>query len=467
MKVIELACKKNKCDLENITGISLSELFDNLDDGVCIINKFGVVDYVNEAYKKYFMSDRYLQIGDSIFEKEVNPAILKCYNEKQYVRNIIDCYSKHFAEAIAWPVYYHGDFHKIIVMHRKLNDNKDDNKSFFMKTHKILSNKKIELEESFMKIVGCGRKMREALLIAQKASRTLSNVLITGESGTGKELVAKAIHYASDRADESFVVVNCGAIPSTLIESELFGHEQGAFTGAVKQKVGKFEKAHKGTVFLDEIGELPLEMQAKLLRVLQEKEFERVGGIDTIKVDIRIIAATNRDLEEMVKRGLFREDLYYRINVIPIYLSPLRERREDIPLLIDHFIEKTSAKLKKEPIEISRDAKECLINYDWPGNVRQLENVIERIIALNERKKVDIDQLPTNIIDSYKQRRQSKENDYLVNLKSNGDIATLEEYEREIIKLAIEKYGSFNAAGKALGITHKTVAHKARKYNIV
>jgi transcriptional regulator with PAS, ATPase and Fis domain len=330
-----------------------------------------------------------------------------------------------------------------------------------------LASKKNELTESFQKIIGGSKKMREALLIAQKAAKTSSTVLIRGESGTGKELVAKAIHYGSYRAKKSFIAVNCGAIPHTLLESELFGHEYGAFTGAIKQKIGKFELANGGTIFLDEIGELPLEMQVKLLRVIQEREFERVGGIDTIKVDVRIIAATNRNLEEMVRKGVFREDLYYRVNVIPIYLPLLKERREDIPLLIDYFIEKISSKLGKAPIKLSEDAKKCLINYDWPGNVRELENVIERITALNENKIVNIDDLPENIIDSYESIKYDRDNSSLVSLKSNGDIATYEEYEREIIKLAIEKFGSFNAAGKALGITHKTVAHKARKYNIV
>jgi transcriptional regulator with PAS, ATPase and Fis domain len=318
-----------------------------------------------------------------------------------------------------------------------------------------------KLDMAFCSVIGKSGRLMDALAIAAKAAETHSTVLIRGESGTGKELIAKAIHYASKRKNGPLVRVNCPAIPTTLLESELFGHEKGSFTGALYQKIGKFELADGGTVFLDEIGELNKDMQAKLLRVLQEREFERIGGNQIIKVDVRIIAATNRDLEEMVQRGDFREDLYYRLNVVPIFLPSLRERREDIPMLAEHFLKKLSQELGKDVTRITRRAMKYLLSYDWPGNVRELENVVERAINLTDDNVIDVDDLPTYITGLSIENRQ-----FLVNLDADGEVAPFEEYEKEIIKLALEKYGSFNAAGKALGITHKTVAAKARKYGL-
>ncbi|MCK8827855.1 sigma 54-interacting transcriptional regulator [Natroniella acetigena] len=285
--------------------------------------------------------------------------------------------------------------------------------------------------------------------------------MVRGESGTGKELVAEAIHYASDRKSEPFIRVNCAAIPPNLIESELFGHQQGVFTGAVNNKIGKFELADGGTIFWDEIGELLSELQVKLLRVLQERSFERVGGVENIEVDIRIITATNRDLEEMVEEGEFREDLYYRLNVIPIILPSLRERKGDIPLLAEHFLTKLAAKLDQRVDSISQAALQLLAEYSWPGNVRELQNIIERAINFTETAQITVDDLP----DYLKQGYQG--DDALVSLQADGEVATWQDYEKEIIKLALEKHRSFNAAGKALGITHKTVTAKARKYGLV
>ncbi|KXG73679.1 Transcriptional regulatory protein ZraR [Thermotalea metallivorans] len=325
----------------------------------------------------------------------------------------------------------------------------------------------VKLNPIFEEIIGKSKVLEKALLIAQKASGTASTVLIRGESGTGKELVAKAIHYSSNRAGKPFVKINCGAIPSTLLESELFGHEQGAFTGAIRRRKGKFEQAHGGTIFLDEIGDMPLEMQVKLLRILQEQEFERVGGEETIKCDVRIIAATNRNLLELMEKEQFREDLYYRLNVIPIYLPALKERREDIPLLVRHFIHKICGKIGREIVELSEEAERCFYNYDWPGNIRELENLLERLIVLAEGNRISLEDLPPYIANRYQDLGPSTQGDRLINMNQNGEMATLEEYEKEIIRHAIKKFGSFNAAGKALGVTHKTVAFKARKYNII
>jgi len=318
-----------------------------------------------------------------------------------------------------------------------------------------------KLDKAFEPIVGRSGRLQDAMAIASKAAETHSTVLIRGESGTGKELIARAIHYASRRKDKPFVRVNCPAIPSPLLESELFGHEKGSFTGAISQKLGRFELANGGTIFLDEIGEMDVDMQSKLLRILQEKEFERVGGTQTIKVDVRVIAATNRNLEEMVRTGAFREDLYYRLNVVPIVLPPLRERKEDIPDLAEHFLNKLSRELEKEVTAITRRAMKYLLGYDWPGNVRELENIVERAINLTDDNVIDMDDLPT-----YVTGISIEDKHFLVNPDADGGMAPFEEYEKEIIRFALKKYKSFNAAGKALGITHKTVAAKARKFGL-
>ncbi|MDE4541068.1 sigma 54-interacting transcriptional regulator, partial [Thermoanaerobacterium sp. R66] len=319
-----------------------------------------------------------------------------------------------------------------------------------------------KLDKAFDIIVGNSGKLKDALTVASKAAETDSNVIIRGESGTGKELVANAIHYSSKRHDKPFIRVNCAAIPSTLLESELFGHEKGAFTGAIMQKIGKFELADGGTIFLDEIGDIPIEIQAKLLRVLQDKEFERVGGIRTIKVDVRIIAATNKNLEEAMKNGTFREDLYYRLNVIPVFLPALRDRKEDIPVLVEHFIRKMNKKLGRNVQFITNTAIKALIKYDWPGNIRELENLIERCITLSDKEYIDFDDLP-----SYIKNVKDSKDDEVIYLGDNYDIEKMENYEYKIIKAALSRYKSFNKAGKALGLTHKTVAAKARKFHLV
>jgi len=244
------------------------------------------------------------------------------------------------------------------------------------------------------RLVGESSAIRQVYQVVDKVADTPSTVLITGESGTGKELVARALHDYSSRSSGPFIKINCAAIPKTLMESELFGYEKGAFTGAVGSKPGRFELAHGGSLFLDEIGEIPVEMQVKLLRVLQESEFERVGGIKTIKVDVRLITATNRDLAAEIATGGFRDDLYYRLNVVPIHLPPLRERREDIPLLVDHFITRFNERLKKQISGAEQEAVERLIAHSWPGNIRELENVIERTLLFSEGPLIRVADLP-------------------------------------------------------------------------
>ena len=248
------------------------------------------------------------------------------------------------------------------------------------------------------RLVGQSPAIRQIYGVIEKVANTPSTVLITGESGTGKELIARALHENSARHAGPFIKINCAAIPKTLMESELFGYDKGAFTGAVGAKPGRFELAHGGTLVLDEIGEIPVEMQVKLLRVLQESEFERVGGIKTIKVDVRLVTATNRDLQQEIIAGTFRDDLFYRLNVVPIHIPPLRERREDIPLLAEHFLAKFNDRLKKQIEAISPEAIERLVAYHWPGNIRELENLMERTILFCEAPEIRVSDLPPEVV---------------------------------------------------------------------
>jgi two-component system, NtrC family, response regulator AtoC len=315
----------------------------------------------------------------------------------------------------------------------------------------------------FGNIIGNSAVMKEIFNLIRQVADSKSTVLIMGESGTGKELVSRAIHLNSHRRNNAFVTINCAAIPETLIESELFGHEKGAFTNAVERKLGRFEIAHQGTLFLDEIGELSLATQAKILRFLEEKEFNRVGGSKTMKVDVRLIAATNKDLTQMITKGLFREDLYYRINVVPIVLPPLRERREDIPLLLDHFIERFRTENKKNVVGVSREALEILKNYDWPGNVRELENLIERVVTLTSNSHIEPSELPLSLVNIPR----------LFGLKEsilNGRVSLTqgeEKFEKEIIEEALKKakYVQSHAAD-LLGISRRILKYKMDKFGI-
>src|SRR5215470_2091996 len=246
-------------------------------------------------------------------------------------------------------------------------------------------------------LVGQSPEIQNIFAVIEKVADTPSTVLITGESGTGKELVAKALHEHGSRRSGPFIKINCAAIPKTLMESELFGYEKGAFTGATSSKPGRFELADGGTLFLDEIGEIPVEVQVKLLRAIQESEFERVGGLKTIKVDVRLITATNRDLEKEIKAGNFREDLYYRLNVVPLHIPPLRERREDIPLLVEHIVRKFNERLKKQVAGVEADALDRLVAYAWPGNIRELENVLERTLLFCDSPRIRVRDLPPEI----------------------------------------------------------------------
>ena len=312
---------------------------------------------------------------------------------------------------------------------------------------------------SFEGLIGKSKAMQDVITLIRKVAASPVKILITGESGTGKELVARAIHYQSERREQPFVPINCGAIPENLLESELFGHEKGSFTGAVKQKDGLFETAAGGTIFLDEIGELPQLMQVKLLRVLQENEFRRVGGTKPIKVDVRVIAATNRRLEDAVVDGSFREDLYYRFNVIRIDLPPLRNRREDIPIMIDWFWERFTG---HQGVQVDEDAMRRLIDYHWPGNVRELENVVERATVLGHQGKITLDCLPPNLLTGVAGGVSP-----LTEIPETGlDLdAYLGEIEKEILLKALARTnGVRKTAAELLGITFRSIRYRLAKF---
>ena len=336
----------------------------------------------------------------------------------------------------------------------------------------ILEKKRLQQENTLLKqelfslsgldqIVGDSPTMIEVFKIIRKTSNSKSNVLITGESGTGKELVARAIHRLSRRSENSFVTVNCGALPDNLLESELFGYQRGAFTGAVENKKGLFEIADQGAIFLDEIGELIPAMQVKLLRVLQDQEFRRIGGVEDIHVDVRVIAASNQNFQQIIKEKRFREDLFYRLNVIPIHVPPLRERREDIPLLVGHFLKKYAS---NGTLDITQDCMDLLLRSEWRGNVRELENVIERAVVMSQGNRITVDSLPQNIAEGC----ESSDNHSLTIPEEGMDLdRVITELEQDLLLKALEKSGWVKKeAARILNMSFRSFRYKLSKYGI-
>jgi TyrR family helix-turn-helix protein/PAS domain S-box-containing protein len=434
----------------------LNLVLESVSDLIALTDEHGNYTYLNEQMDELLTT---LDLQHSIIGlikktkwleiKRTKQPTVKFLKKKSYIMKIK-------------PLLLDGEFRGAVVSLSPYNELKEllEKLDFMEQRTKYLEqelSKHINLADSFKTIIGNSETLLETLNMANKVSKTDSTILITGESGTGKELVARAIHLSSNRKDGSFIRVNCAAIPPNLIESELFGHEKGAFTGAIKVHQGKFELANHGTIFLDEIGDLPMDMQVKLLRILQEREFERVGGFKTIQLNVRVIAATHQDLNKMVNEGKFREDLYYRLHVIPIHLPSLSARKDDIPLLVDHFRLKFNERLGKNIKGYEAGFLEALGNYHWPGNIRELQNIMERVMTLTEGDRLNQRDLPQYIL---QQRIPSLE------WKESTKVLEFGEYEKQIYQHAAPYFPSYNQLAQALGVTHKTVAAKLKKYEI-
>lgn len=443
----------------------LQMILESVQDGICVVDRSGEVTYVNPSYLRIVHKTPEMVVGQNVFETAADGN--RCAVLRSGIARIGSIRHKKDGTTIVAnvnPIFVDGEIAGVVSVIKDITEiqtlmerlSQVSAKAEYLE-QELLRTKKTA--QAFANYIGKSGKVVDVLALASKAADSSANVLIRGESGTGKEVIAEGIHYASGRRRGPFIRVNCGAIPGALLESELFGHEKGAFTGAVRRKLGKFELANHGTIFLDEIGELDKNLQVKILRVLQQKEFDRVGGEETIHVDVRIIAATNRDLEAMVREGTFRDDLYYRLNVIPIILPPLRDRPDDIPLLVEHFIEKISKENKKDVRGITPDAMQMFMHYRWPGNVRELENVIERVITLMDTDLITAAVLPSYIKGDIAGRE--------VQSLADDTVLPWEEYEKQIIANALRQGTSFNGAAKLLRISHKTVAAKARKYGLV
>lgn len=344
-----------------------------------------------------------------------------------------------------------------VLKHRELRQSRDrlDEENQYLRDE-------IGVRFNFGEMVGRSKPMKTVYEMVEKVAETDSAVLVYGESGTGKELVARAIHRRSTRREGPFVKVNCGSLPRELVQSELFGHEKGAFTGAIRQKKGKFELAEGGTIFLDEIGDLPLEAQVNILRVLQTKEYDRVGGEETLHADVRVIAATHRVLREMVAKGAFREDLFYRLEVIPIRLVPLRDRKADIPDLVEHFLHKKCEEMNRPLKRLTDRAMAAMASYTWPGNVRELENVVERTLVLADGNVVDVNDLPLDVEASRAEVSAEELEDSAIPLTRR-----LEDLERQLIEQALEQAGGVKTkAAEMLGIKTSAFYYKLDKYGL-
>ncbi|MCX7984644.1 MAG: sigma-54 dependent transcriptional regulator [Bacteroidetes bacterium] len=328
-----------------------------------------------------------------------------------------------------------------------------------LKSENQLLREQLTQHYSFAGIISSSKAMENVLNVAGRVAKSSATVLIRGESGTGKELIARAIHFASDRKEKPFIAVNCAALNENILESELFGHERGAFTGAEKLRRGRFEIAQGGSLFLDEVGDMPLSTQVKLLRVLQEKQFERVGGNDTLTVDVRILAATNRDLESAIRQGTFREDLYYRLNVVTIDIPPLRHRREDIPPLLEYTLQRFSKEYQKGPLSFSKEAWELLLRYDYPGNVRELENIVQRAVLMSRGTLITTDDLP-QVLKGYQHENLAKHDSLTLPER-------VEKLEKDLIFEALRRFNNNQTkAAESLGISERNLRYRLRKWGV-
>jgi PAS domain S-box-containing protein len=452
----------------------LETVLDSTLDAIGMFDIQGNMLFANRCYGKMF------GLLDSELQKmpldELKKRLMKCFMDPDMLKKLenlaLDKSSEEIIE-LKWPerkIFYQfmapiydaeENVTGRIIVYRDVSRELEIDQ---MKAEVLRLRSELEKEYSFNNIIGKSKRMQDVFVLMQQSSRSDITVLILGESGTGKELVAKSIHFNSPRKSGSFVAVNCAAIPETLIESELFGHEKGSFTGAYAQRIGKFEQANGGTILLDEIGEMHPLLQTRLLRVLQEREIQRIGGRMNIPIDVRIIASTNKNLEAAMKSGQFREDLYYRIAAFPLTIPPLRERREDIPLLAEHFLNYYTQKTGKSISIISSECQKTLINYDWPGNVRELENAIERSVLLETSEALQVSNLPHDILASSRERQVvvSKDNE-----SELVEVLSLEEVERQAIINALKITGNnIRQAAKILKINRATIYRKMERYNM-
>lgn len=457
-KNIKHIVDKNKCE---------SAIVETLTDGVLTVDKDGFVTFMNQVGAEILCVDRESSIGKHISDVvDFKPVILdvlktgKGYIDKEFLLTKRSGDKIHFMKTAVPIKDEKGNIITVVDTFRKIK-----------RVNKMVNELSGSYANfSFDDIIGSSIKIQDCISKAKASAKSMSNVLITGESGTGKELIAHAIHNHSDRRNQPFVSINCGAIPRELLESELFGYEPGSFTGAsTKGRMGKFELADGGTIFLDEIGEMPIDMQVKLLRVIQDRKITRIGGNNIFDLDVRIIAATNKDLFEQCRKGCFREDLYYRINVLHVNLPPLRERKEDISELIMHFMNKLSVKLNKEIYDISPVAMNKIVSYSWPGNIRELENTVERAVNLCSGHIISEDDVfIDNVQESFNFHSNAGEAESNIDIISKTDIEPLEVIEKRAIERALNiSGGNITTTANLLKVTRNTIYNKMKKYNLI
>jgi len=457
--------KEALLEFKRIQG-ELSVILNSVQEAIEVVNSNGIIKYVNPAFSRVTGIPEEDRIGQNIFEVSPDSALANVLKTGKIIFGKRTTVGGSNAEVVAnaAPIMVDGKLRGGVVVFQHFTDVMNLMEELKKSTN-IIENLTDKLGQattskySFEDITGTSTELKRCISVAERAARSNSTVLLLGESGTGKELFAHAIHNASRRRENPFIKVNCAAIPETLLESEFFGYAKGAFTGAVKTKIGKFELAHSGTIFLDEIGDMNLLLQAKLLRVLQEMEFERVGGNQTIKVDVRVIAATNRNLHESIRKGKFREDLYYRLNVVEVTIPPLRVRKEDLPALVNNLIIKLNRKLGKKVQGLSKEAEEVLFGFNWPGNVRELENVIERVMVTADEEVLHKNDLLLYV------------NQFRIAPDRDMDIMSINQMEEILIKKALAKFGNTvegkRRAAQALNISLATLYNKIKKVRAV
>ncbi|MDO0824535.1 sigma 54-interacting transcriptional regulator [Desulfosporosinus nitroreducens] len=454
--------KEKLADIKRLKG-ELDAILNSVQEAIEVAGIDGSIKYVNPSFSRVTSIPASRRIGNNIFEVSPNGALARSLrtHEAVFAHRAVVGGANVEVVANASPIVVEGKMEGAVVVFQPLTDIYKLMEQL-KASNRVIDDLQTRINQistssyTFDDLIGSHPEFESALDLARKAAKSNTTILITGESGTGKELFAHAIHGTSLRLDKPFIKVNCAAIPETLLESEFFGHEKGAFTGALKTKLGKMELANGGTIFLDEIGDMNLYLQAKLLRVIQEMEFERVGGSQTIKVDVRVIAATNRNLLEMVKQGDFREDLYYRLNVLELRLPSLRNHKDDIPAYVHSLIAKFNRKFGKHVKGLTTRAEEVLMQYDWPGNIRELQNVIERAMVTVDEEIITHKQL-LNLVDFPLTSQQEHTIEGLI---------PIEEMEKQLIRMALERYGNSvegkKQAAKALRISLATLYNKLK-----